>query len=152
VVELVLGEDSVPGGAVADVVHWSPAHATSVTEECELLIAMRQDRRQRAEWNDAASPRGRMPKTSSARQFMQRKHRTKRGAASYALRGASVEPVFGQLKSRQRAGQLSIRGLAACKSAWDLQAAPHNLHKLSQDSVRRRAAGSDMAETRADRA
>jgi hypothetical protein len=46
---------------------------------------------------------------------MKRKLRTKRGRAIYAKRGASVEPVFGQMKDRQGAGQFSMRGLGACQ-------------------------------------
>jgi transposase len=149
-VDLVLGEDHVLGAAVEDAGYWSEANAASQTEECELFIAMRQDRRQRAELRDAASPRGRMPKGLSVRQRMQRKLRTKRGRAIYAQRGASVEPVFGQMKDRQGAGQFSMRGLAACRGEWHLQAAVHNLRKLHRESVRRRAAGSQMAGKRAD--
>ena len=144
-VELLLGEDEVLGAAAADAGYWSEENAASQTEECELFIATRQDRKQRAELREAASPRGRMPKGISARQRMQRKLRTKRGRAIYAQRGASVEPVFGQMKDRQGAGQFSMRGLGACQGEWHLHAAVHNLRKLHRDSVRRRAAGSQMA-------
>jgi len=144
-VELVVGEDEVLGAAVADAGYWSEANAASQTEDCELFIATRQDRQQRAELRDAASPRGRLPKGLSARQRMQRKLRTKRGRAIYALRGASVEPVFGQMKQRQGAGQFSMRGLAACQGEWHLHAAVHNLRKLHRASVQRRARGGQMA-------
>jgi hypothetical protein len=151
-VELLLGEDEVLGAAAADAGYWSEENAASQTEECELFIATRQDRRQRAELREAASPRGRMPKGISARQRMQRKLRTKRGRAIYAQRGASVEPVFGQMKDRQGAGQFSMRGLGACQGEWHLHAAVHNLRKLHRDSVRRRAAGSKMAGKQANKA
>ena len=107
------------------------------TAECELFIATRQDRQQRAELRDAPAPRGRMPKGLSAREGMQRKLRTKRGRAIYRQRGASVEPVFGQMKDRQDAGHFSMRGLVACRGEWHLQAATHNLRKLHRESVRR---------------
>lgn len=151
-VELVLGEDAVLGAAVADAGYWSEANAASQTEECGLFIATRQDRKQRAELRDAGSPRGRMPKGLSARQRMQRRLRTKRGRAIHAQRGASVEPVFGQMKDRQGAGQFSMRGLAACQGEWHLQAAVHNLRKLHREPVRRRAAGRQMAGQEAERA
>lgn len=151
-VELVLCEDAVLGAVVADAGYWSEENAARQTEECELFIATRQDRKQRAELRDAGSPRGRMPKGISARQRMQRKLRTKRGRAVYAQRGASVEPVFGQMKDRQGAGQFSMRGLAACKGEWHLHAAVHNLRKLHRESVRRRAAGSQIAGKQADKA
>lgn len=143
-VELLLGEDALLGAAAADAGYWSEENAASQTEECELFIATRQDRKQRAELRNAASPRGRMPKGLSARGRMHRKLRTKRGRAIYAQRGASVEPVFGQMKDRQGAGQFSMRGLAACQGEWHLHAAAHNLRKLHRASVRRRQAGSQM--------
>ncbi len=151
-VELVLGEDAVLGAAAADAGYWSEENAASQTEECELFIATRQDRKQRAELRDAASPRGRIPAGISARQRMQRKLRTRRGRTIYAKRGASVEPVFGQMKDRQGAGQFSMRGLGACRGEWHLHAAVHNLRKLHREYARRRAAGSRMDEKQENRA
>jgi hypothetical protein len=82
VVERVMGEDAVLGAAAADAGYWSEDNAASQTAECELFIATRQDRQQRAELRDAPAPRGRMPKRLSARERMQRKLRTRRGRAS----------------------------------------------------------------------
>jgi transposase len=151
-VELLLGEDAVLGAAAADAGFWSEENAANQTEECELFIATCQDRKQRAELREAASPRGRMPKGLSARQRMQRKLRTKRGRTIYAKRGVSVEPVIGQMKDRQGAGQFSMRGLGACRGEWHLQSAVHNLRKLHRESVRRRAAGGRMDEKQENRA
>jgi transposase len=137
VVEMVMGEDAVLGAAAADAGYWSEDNAASQTAECELFIATRQDRQQRAELRDAPAPRGRLPKGLSARERMQRKLRTRRGRAIYRQRGASVEPVFGQMKERQDAGRFSMRGLVACRGEWHLQAATHNLRKLHRASVRR---------------
>jgi hypothetical protein len=136
-VERVMGEDAVLGAAAADAGYWSEDNAASQTVECELFIATRQDRQQRAELRDAPAPRGRMPTRLSARERMQRKLRTRRGRAIYRQRGASVEPVFGQMKERQDAGRFSMRGLVACRGEWHLQAATHNLRKLHRESVRR---------------
>ena len=47
-VEVVMGEDAALGAAVADAGYWSEANADSQTEECELFIATRKDREQRA--------------------------------------------------------------------------------------------------------
>src|SRR5215213_8752788 len=80
---------------------------------------------------------GRMPKSLTARQRMDRKLRTKRGRALYRQRGAAIEPVFGQMKDRQGAGRFSMRGLERCRGEWQLDAAVHNLRKLHRDSVRR---------------
>jgi hypothetical protein len=75
--------------AAADAGSWPEENAANETEECALFIATRQDRTQRAELREAASPRGRMPKGLSARQRMQRTLRTKRGRTIHAKRGAS---------------------------------------------------------------
>jgi len=136
-VEAVAGEEAVLGAAVADAGYWSEANADSQTEECELFIATQKDHKQRAALREAPAPRGRMPKSMTARERMDRKLRTRRGRALYRQRGASVEPVFGQMKDRQDAGRFSMRGLQLCRGEWQLQAAVHNLRKLHRESVRR---------------
>jgi len=136
-VEAVLGEEAVLGAAVADAGYWSEANADSQTEECELFIATQKDHKQRAALREAPAPRGRMPKSMTARERMDRKLRTRRGRALYRQRGAAVEPVFGQMKDRQDAGRFSMRGLERCRGEWQLQAAVHNLRKLHRESVRR---------------
>jgi DDE family transposase len=78
-----------------------------------------------------------MPKTLSARGRMERKLRTKRGRALYRQRGATIEPVFGQMKERQGADRFSMRGLERCRGEWQLDAAVHNLRELHRESVRR---------------
>jgi len=142
--EAVPGEEAVPGAAVADAGYWSEAdagywseaNAESQTGECELFIATQKDHKQRAALREAPSPRGRMPKSMTARERMDRKLRTRRGRGLYRQRGASVEPVFGQMKDRQDAGRFSMRGLELCRGEWQLQAAVHNLRKLHRESVR----------------
>ena len=136
-IEAVLGEEAVLGAAVADAGYWSEANADSQTEECELFIATQKDHKQRAALREAPAPRGRIPKSMTVRERMDRKLRTKRGRALYRQRGASVEPVFGQMKDRQDAGRFSMRGLELCRGEWQLHAAVHNLRKLHRESVRR---------------
>jgi hypothetical protein len=145
-VERLPAEDAVLAAAAADAGFWSEENAANQTEECELFLATCQDRKQRAELREAASPRGRMPKGLSARKRMQRKLRRKRGRTIHAKRSASVEPVFDRMKDRQGAGPFSTRGLGACRGEWHLQAAVHNLRKLHRESVRRRAASGRMNE------
>jgi transposase len=140
-VEAVLGEDAVLGAVVADAGYWSEANAASETEECELFIATRKDREQRAALRDAPPPRGRVPKGLTARERMDRKLRTKRGRGLYRQRGRTVEPVFGQMKDRQGAGRFSMRGTERCRGEWQLDAAVHNLRKLHRESVRRAERG-----------
>jgi transposase len=76
------------------------------------------------------SPRGRIPKDATARERMARRLRTRAGRVHYARRKAIVEPVFGQLKTRQRAGYLRLRGLERVRGEWLLHALCHNLRKL----------------------
>jgi transposase len=55
---------------------------------------------------------------------------TERGRAAYARRKATVEPVFGQIKSARGFRQLSFRGLLKNRLEWLFVAATHNLRKL----------------------
>ena len=77
------------------------------------------------------APRGRVPKDATSRERMARRLRTKKGRRDYARRKAIVEPVFGQVKVRQRAGFLRLRGLDGAKGEWTLHALCHNLRKLA---------------------
>jgi transposase len=151
-VAAVIGENAELGAAAADAGYWSEANAATETEACELFIATQKDRKQRAAMRDAPPPRGRKPKNLSARERMERRLRTKRGRALYRRRGASVEPVFGQMKDRQGAGRFSMRGLERCRGEWLLDAAVHNLRKLHRESVRRSESSQKGRTKRAERA
>ena len=76
------------------------------------------------------APRGPIPKGATPKQRMARKLRTKAGHAAYARRKAIVEPVFGQMDTRQHAGQLLLRGADAAEAEWTLHGLCHNLLKL----------------------
>ena len=148
----VVGEEAELGAAVADAGYWSDANAATETGECELFIATQKDHAQRAALREAPPPRGRKPKNMKARERMQRKLHTKRGRARYRQRGASVEPVFGQMKDRQGARRFSMRGLDRCRGEWLLDAAVHNLRKLHRDSVRRTEKATERAAKRMQKA
>ena len=60
---------------------------------------------------------------------MGRKLKTKKGRAVYARRKAIIEPVFGQIHTRQGKHVL-LRGLDQAKHEWELIAGCHNLLKL----------------------
>lgn len=60
---------------------------------------------------------------------MERKLLTQRGKKLYKLRGQTVEPVFGQIKSRG-CDTFMRRGLQAVRSEWKLICATHNMLKL----------------------
>jgi len=95
----------------------------------DVLIATGRIRRgERVE----SAPRGPIPKDATGRERMARRLRTKAGRADYARRKAIVEPVFGQMKVRQGAGFLRLRGLAGAQGEFSLHALCHNLRKLAQ--------------------
>ena len=52
------------------------------------------------------------------------------GAARYALRMATVEPVFGQIKQGRGFRQFLLRGLEKVQGEWSLICTGHNLLKL----------------------
>jgi hypothetical protein len=74
-------------------------------------------------------PRGRIPANATERELMGRKLRTKNGRAVYARRKAIVEPVFGQIHTRQ-GKRVVLRGLGQAQNEWNLLAGCHNLMKL----------------------
>jgi transposase len=78
-----------------------------------------------------ATPRGPIRSDATRRELMARRLRTKSGHADYARRKVIVEPVFGQMKVRQRAGQLRLRGLDGASGEWLLHVICHNLRKLN---------------------
>lgn len=81
------------------------------------------------------APRGRIPTDATLRERMARKLKTKKGRAVYARRKAIVEPVFGQIHTRQGKFVL-LRGLEQARHEWDLMAACHNLMKLHSMQTR----------------
>jgi hypothetical protein len=120
--------EGVPKTLLADAGYFSQDNVTAVTEAgIDPLIATG---RQKHGEQPPAAPRGRIPKGLTPKQLMTRKLRTKQGAADYARRKAIVEPVFGQMKVAQDAGQLRLRGLANAQGEWTLQAFCHNVRKL----------------------
>jgi transposase len=71
---------------------------------------------------------------------MRRRLREPEAERAYRRRQQMVEPVFAQIKLRQRAGRFSRRGLAACRAEWRLTAATHNLLKLYRANLGLQAA------------
>ena len=69
------------------------------------------------------------------RQRMRALLSSERGKAAYARRKATVEPVFGQTRTRG-IRQMSFRGLVKNRLEWLLICATHNLLKLWRSSRR----------------
>ena len=113
----------------ADAGYWSEDNiAQAKPDGPELFVATTKDWKERKALRKAAAPRGRIPSGATAKERMDRKLLTKRGREIYKKRSQTVEPVFGQIKSR--AAVFMRRGFAACRSEWSLLCATHNLLKL----------------------
>ncbi|MGH7198069.1 MAG: transposase [Candidatus Omnitrophota bacterium] len=88
----------------------------------EALIAA--ERKNHGERPPAA--RGPIPEGSTLKERMIRKLRTVGGRAAYALRKITVEPVFGQIRTRGLV-RFWLRGLESAKAKWPLWCTTHNL-------------------------
>jgi transposase len=117
-----------PRTLLADAGYFSADNITAVTEAgMDPLIATG---RQTHGETVPAAPRGRIPKNLTPKQRMSRKLRTRKGKADYARRKAIVEPVFGQMKVAQDAGQFRLRGQHKVDGEWSLHLLCHNFRKL----------------------
>lgn len=76
-----------------------------------------------------------LPAGASLKQQMGRRLKTGDGKAVYARRKAIVEPVFGQIHTRQ-GKRLLLRGLEQARAEWLLIAGCHNLMKLASHRAR----------------
>ena len=122
------GIDDIPDTYLADAGYCSEDNLEA-TEELDSKVLAATGRQRHGEKFQKA-PRGRIPKNATRRERMARKLRTKKGRADYARRKAIVEPAFGQMKVRQHAGQLRLRGKDGATGEWKLHAICHNLRKL----------------------
>lgn len=123
------GIDDRPDVVLADAGYCSENNLQTANDtEINVLVATgRLKRNERV----PDAPRGPIPKDATQRERMARRLRTKKGRADYARRKAIVEPAFGQMKVRQHAGFLRLRGLAGAQGEWTLHTLCHNLRKLA---------------------
>lgn len=119
----------MPRRFLADAGYWSDGnYQTLLDAEVDGYLATGRFKHNE---ESPAAPRGRIPNDATAKQRMARKLRTKKGQAIYARRKVIPEPVFGQMKTLQGAGQLLLRGHHGARGEWMLHAAVHNLRKLA---------------------
>lgn len=121
----------MPGQWLADAGYCSKAnleHARNLQDQhgTGFLISTR---RMKHSTPIPETPRGRIPASATLGERMARKLKTKTGRTAYARRKAIVEPVFGQIHTRQGKHVL-LRGLEKAANEWKLLAACHNLMKL----------------------
>ena len=121
--------DDDPDTVIADAGYFSEANVTNAIDAgTDILIATG---RMKDADRVSQAPRGPIPRDATVKQKMARRLRTKAGRADYARRKAIVEPVFGQMKVRQHAGFLRLRGLDGAQGEWALHTLCHNLRKLA---------------------
>jgi transposase len=117
-----------PQRVLADAGYWSEANVLALDAKgIDAFIATKRDKHSEGR---PAAPRGRPPKTLSLRERMARKLATLRGRATYALRKAIVEPVFGQIKQARGFRQFLRRGVERAGQDWAFICLSHNVLKL----------------------
>ena len=121
------GEDEV-GTFLADAGYWSEENATA--ESPDRLIATLKDWKQRKAARELGTTQGPPPNDASPLEAMEHRLRTPEGAALYARRSCTVEPVFGQTKENRGIRHFMRRGFSAAQSEWSFVCATANISKL----------------------
>lgn len=117
-----------PGKASMDSGYFSAANVETLEKrEIDLYIATG---RQKHDEPPPTAPRGRIPKTATVKERMQRKLRTVKGRATYAKRKTTIEPVFGQIKEARGFRRFLLRGIDVVRDEWKLICLTHNILKL----------------------
>ena len=126
------------GRVLADAGYWSEDNATAAGPD--RLIATTSSREQRLAAREMGVAVGPPPENATPLEAMEHQLRTAEGAAAYAMRFQTVEPVFGDIKENLGFRRFARRGLAAAQSEWNLMCAIHNLLKLARHLGRLRPA------------
>jgi transposase len=130
---------AMPEQLLADAGYWSAQNEAEGSKHTDLLIATRNARRQEpAPRFQSKGPRARK---ATAREAMEAKLQTEDGKAAYAQRSTTIEPVFGQMRTRGLR-TLLLRGRDKARGEWSLWCTTHNLLKLWRAALRRTASGS----------
>ena len=94
-----------------------------------LIAVARQDHH--PHWSDRHTEPSALAKDATALEAMAHKLKTLAGAASYALRKQTVEPVFGIIKSVMGFRQFSLRGLSKVSAEWNLVCLAWNVKRMA---------------------
>lgn len=121
---------------VSDNGYWDEDDIKEVEQERDFdcLVATKKGSKMREEFEEEGYPRGRIPDDISFQELMTRRLLSKDGRAEYRKRGQTVEPVFGQIKERQRCDRLRLRGKQKADLEWKMMAMSHNLLKLWRET------------------
>jgi transposase len=124
------GITATPALALADAGYWSEANATAPGPE--RLIATLKDHKQRRAARELGQTSGPPPPDAAAIDAMEHRLRTPEGAAAYAQRSHTIEPVFAERKHNRGMRSFRRRGLPAAQSEWALMHTAHNMLKLRE--------------------
>jgi hypothetical protein len=116
------------GVVLGDAGYWSEDNATS--QGPDRLIATLKDHKQRSAARKLGNTTGPAPEGTSSLEAMEHRLRTPEGAALYAKRSHTVEPVFGNHKENHGFRKFRRRGLVAVQAEWALMNISHNISKL----------------------
>jgi transposase len=94
-----------------------------------LIAVARQDHH--PHWRERHTEPAPLPEGSSPVQAMAHRLKTLAGAAAYALRKQTVEPVFGIIKSVMGFRQFSMRGLRKVTGEWTLVCLAWNVKRMA---------------------
>jgi len=109
-----------PACVTADAGYWYSAQlADARLSNLQLLIAP-----------ERSNPTGKRPRVSELAVAMRDRLREAANRKLYAMRQASVEPVFGQIKQIRGFRQFLLRGFENVRAEWRLICLTHNLLKL----------------------
>lgn len=117
-----------PPQLLADAGYCSDENLTAIaTTTIDAYISTR---KQKHGERPGPCPRGPLPPTATVVDRMARKLHTQVGAAIYARRKATVEPVLGQIKQARGFRQFLLRGVEKVQGEWSLVCTTHNILKL----------------------
>jgi transposase len=118
------------GLALGDAGYWSQNNATAPGPD--RLIATMKDHKQRRAARELGHTCGPPPEHAAAAEAMEHRLRTPDGAAAYAQRSHTIEPVFADRKHNRGMRTFRRRGLSAAQSEWAFINLAGNLLKLHQ--------------------
>ena len=116
------------GLVLADAGYWSEENATRAGPD--RLIATTKDWKQRRAARELGETTGPPLQDASVLEQMEHRLRTAEGAAAYATRSHTVEPVLGDTKENRGFRRFMRRGLDAASSEAGLIFSAHNLLKV----------------------
>jgi transposase len=124
------GITATPALALADAGYWSHENATAPGPD--RLIATNKDHKQRRAARELGHTTGPPPPDAAPIDAMEHRLRTPHGAAAYAQRSHTIEPVFADHKQNRGMRGFRRRGLPAANSEWAFMQLAANMLKLHQ--------------------